>query len=142
MSDRDAHIRVKLAEMIARTGADMAVLSRDVLGKNHAYIQQYLGKKQSPQHLGDEAVRRLAAYFDIQPSEFVPGLEPSKADRGRADAAQPRQPSEIDEDVLINAIIATRAIMRTSQLILDVPDEARLIAETYQELLATRKPQM
>lgn len=61
--------RSRLAELISRHDTNMTVLSRDVLGKNAAYIQQYITRGQ-PRKLDEDARNKLAAFFETSPDVF------------------------------------------------------------------------
>lgn len=61
--------RSRLSELIARHETNMTELSRDVLGKNPAYIQQYIARGQ-PRKLDEDARNKLASFFDTSPDLF------------------------------------------------------------------------
>lgn len=66
--------RTVLERLCAERGEDFASLSR-LLGKNSAYIQQYL-RRGTPKRLREEERRTLAAYFNIPESMLgAPGEE-------------------------------------------------------------------
>ena len=60
--------RAALERLIREHGADYAGLSR-MLGRNAAYIQQYL-KRGSPRRLGEEERRTLARFFGVDEREL------------------------------------------------------------------------
>ena len=60
--------RRRLLELIASHDTDLATVSR-AIGRNHAYLQQYL-KRGTPRSLPEEARERLAAHFGARPDEF------------------------------------------------------------------------
>ena len=66
--------RTVLERLCAERGEDFASLSR-LLGKNSAYIQQYL-RRGTPKRLREEERRTLAAYFNVPESMLgAPGEE-------------------------------------------------------------------
>ena len=60
--------RKALERLCAERGEDFAGLSR-FLGKNPAYIQQYI-RRGTPRRLGEEERRKLARYFGVSESLF------------------------------------------------------------------------
>ena len=58
--------REVLERLCAERGVNFATLSR-LIGRNPAYIQQYL-RKGTPKQLGENERRAIAVYFDIQES--------------------------------------------------------------------------
>ena len=60
--------RKALERLCAERGEDFAGLSR-FLGKNPAYIQQYI-RRGTPRRLGEEERRKLARYFGVAESTF------------------------------------------------------------------------
>ena len=60
--------RKALERLCAERGEDFAGLSR-FLGKNPAYIQQYL-RRGTPRRLGEDERRKLARYFGVPESQF------------------------------------------------------------------------
>ena len=69
--------RKVLERLCAERGEDFAGLSR-LLGKNSAYIQQYI-RRGTPKRLGEEERARLARYFGVAESLFG-GPERAAAD--------------------------------------------------------------
>ena len=61
-------IRTSLRRLIEQHGVDMATVSR-AIGKNHAYIQQYLTRG-IPAELPDKTAMALARYFSIEVEVF------------------------------------------------------------------------
>ncbi len=66
--------RKALERLCAERGEDFAGLSR-FLGKNPAYIQQFL-RRGTPKRLGEEERRKLARYFGVSQSLFGGPAEP------------------------------------------------------------------
>ncbi|RMF15735.1 MAG: hypothetical protein D6757_04020 [Alphaproteobacteria bacterium] len=67
----DEEVRRRLDGLIrARPGASYAAASR-LLGRNHAYIQQYIRRGQ-PRRLSLEDTRRLAQWLDVPVSQLLP----------------------------------------------------------------------
>ena len=60
--------RKALERLCAERGEDFAGLSR-FLGKNPAYIQQYI-RRGTPRRLGEDERRKLARYFGVAESTF------------------------------------------------------------------------
>ena len=60
--------RKALERLCAERGEDFAGLSR-FLGKNPAYIQQYI-RRGTPRRLGEDERRKLARYFGVPESTF------------------------------------------------------------------------
>jgi len=60
--------RTLLERLCVERGEDFSSLSR-LLGKNSAYIQQYL-RRGTPRRLGEQERRTLARYFDMPESSF------------------------------------------------------------------------
>ena len=56
--------RANLEELIRKNGHDFAAISK-MLGKNPAYIQQYI-RRGSPRKLGEEDRRRLAEFYGVE----------------------------------------------------------------------------
>jgi len=56
--------RANLEELIRKNGNDFAAISK-MIGKNPAYIQQYL-RRGSPKKLDEEVRRRLAEFFGVE----------------------------------------------------------------------------
>lgn len=56
----------------------MAQVSRAV-GRDHAYIQQFIGKKESPRYLPEKERILLTAFFRLKPGELVPDYLGGKA---------------------------------------------------------------
>ena len=71
-----------LEMLCAERGENFAALSR-LLGRNDAYIQQYL-RKGTPRHLPERERRTLARYFQI-PESMLGGLpdDPGRGATGR-----------------------------------------------------------
>lgn len=67
-------VRDRLERLIADKGIEYKYLSEQVLGKNHAYIQQFL-KRGTPNKLGDDVRRKLGHYFKVDPGVFLPSYE-------------------------------------------------------------------
>lgn len=68
--------RILLERLCAERGEDFASLSR-LLGKNSAYIQQYL-RRGTPKRLKENESRTLARYFGLPDSAFgAPEREPA-----------------------------------------------------------------
>ncbi|NBX66583.1 MAG: XRE family transcriptional regulator [Proteobacteria bacterium] len=63
--------RIALRRLIDQRGLDMSTVSR-AIGKNHAYIQQFLNRG-VPSELGYKAAMALAEYFQVTPELF--GIE-------------------------------------------------------------------
>lgn len=61
-------VRIALRRLIDQRGVDMATVSR-AIGKNHAYIQQFLNRG-VPAELGYKAAVALADYFHVGPELF------------------------------------------------------------------------
>lgn len=74
--------RAVLARLIDESREDYAGLSR-LIGKNSAYIQQFL-KKGSPKRLAEADARRLARYFGVAPSELGAGDPEPVEEKGLA----------------------------------------------------------
>ena len=72
--------RKVLERLCAERGEDFAGLSR-FLGKNPAYIQQYI-RRGTPRRLGEEERRKLARYFGVAESLFGGPAEPEPAPAG------------------------------------------------------------
>jgi len=70
-------IRERVQRRIEELGLDYATVSRRI-GRNHAYIQQYL-KRNNPAKLPEEARGRLAEVLAIDESELKPGPALMKA---------------------------------------------------------------
>lgn len=79
--------RKALERLCAERGEDFAGLSR-LLGKNPAYIQQYI-RRGTPRRLKEEERRKLARYFGV--SESLLGA-PQEAERSAGLIAVPRIP--------------------------------------------------
>jgi hypothetical protein len=56
--------RANLEELIRKNGHDFAAISK-MLGKNAAYIQQYI-RRGSPKKLDEEDRRRLAEFYGVE----------------------------------------------------------------------------
>lgn len=88
--------RELLSRLIEKTDVDMKFLSEEVLGKNHAYIQQFL-MKGSPRELSEDARERLANYFGCSPDEFrVRATESVQATPKPLNGRPPITISEVD----------------------------------------------
>jgi len=74
--------RTKLAELIAEHDTDMKHISEKVLGKNHAYIQQYL-ERGSPRNLPEEVRELLGLHFGVDPDVFRAPPNPKLGGRPR-----------------------------------------------------------
>jgi hypothetical protein len=72
--------RKALERLCAERGEDFAGLSR-FLGKNPAYIQQYI-RRGTPRRLGEEERRKLARYFGVAESLFGGPAEADPAAAG------------------------------------------------------------
>ena len=72
--------RKALERLCAERGEDFAGLSR-FLGKNAAYIQQYI-RRGTPRRLGEEERRKLARYFGVPQSTFGGPAEAGTASSG------------------------------------------------------------
>lgn len=84
-----------LEKLMAARGVDMATVSR-AIGKNHAYIQQYLTRG-IPRELPFRTAEALAQYFNTDLSTFgfgpsTPAMAPSNDRMKRADVAQNQHP--------------------------------------------------
>lgn len=66
MEDR---VRKTIRRLIAESGKDMKYVSREVLGRNHAYIQQFLDRH-VPEKLKEDDRRALAKFFNISETEL------------------------------------------------------------------------
>jgi hypothetical protein len=60
--------RTRLREIAAERGVSLARLSR-VIGKNAAYVQQYI-ERGSPKRLPEDDRRHLAIYLDVDEREL------------------------------------------------------------------------
>lgn len=65
------YAREHLEELIQERGLTYATVSLEI-GRNHAYVQQYL-RRQTPRVLPEDVRVALGQYFGISPEEFRPG---------------------------------------------------------------------
>lgn len=72
--------RLVLERLCLERGEDFAGLSR-LLGRNHAYIQQFV-RRGVPKRLGEAERRKLARYFAVPESVLGGPPEPSRTKRG------------------------------------------------------------
>lgn len=140
MAERDTHIRAKLAALIKQTGVEMSHLSKVVLGRNHAYVFQYLNHN-TPRRLGDGDVCKLAEYFGVKPSELSQdaGLDTEEGLGAVSSHGDVEPLGGLDTELLRYAIVATRVNFERGGVSVSIADEAAIIAKTYEELLAARK---
>jgi transcriptional regulator with XRE-family HTH domain len=84
--------RIALRDLIHTHGTDMATLSR-AIGKNHAYIQQYLNRG-IPSELSYKSIIALARFFKCSPNVF--GIDETSLLNASNDTAPPphRHPLE------------------------------------------------
>lgn len=61
--------RNRLLQLLSENDADMSNVSREVLGRNHAYLQQYI-KTGKPRELPEDARDALGLHFNVSPDEF------------------------------------------------------------------------
>lgn len=80
--------RLVLQRLCRERGEDFAGLSR-MLGRNHAYIQQFV-RRGVPKRLGEAERRKLARYFAVPESVFGGPQEPVRGPRGLVSV--PRHP--------------------------------------------------
>jgi transcriptional regulator with XRE-family HTH domain len=80
ISAREAKARARLQAVARAKGSSLAELSR-LLGRNPAYLQQYVARG-SPRHLDEPDLRRIAEFLDIEVAEI--------ASRGAADGSGDR----------------------------------------------------
>ncbi|MEO9599579.1 S24 family peptidase [Parasphingorhabdus sp.] len=76
--------RANLEELIRKNGHDFAAISK-MLGKNPAYIQQYI-RRGSPRKLDEEDRRRLAEFYGVE--EDVLGAPARRTARGSSKSLQ------------------------------------------------------
>ncbi|MEH6756908.1 MAG: S24 family peptidase [Parasphingorhabdus sp.] len=75
--------RANLAQLIQENRDDFSALSR-MLGKNPAYIQQYI-KRGTPKKLDEEDRRKLAEFYAVD-EQILGAAVPAKTPRARMDA--------------------------------------------------------
>lgn len=114
--------RKALERLCAERGEDFAGLSR-MLGKNPAYIQQYI-RRGTPKRLGEHERRKLASYFGVPESTFggpaentarPPGLVPvtrvlvrASAGPGALPGAEQAQPYFAFDERWLKALTGSR----------------------------------
>jgi phage repressor protein C with HTH and peptisase S24 domain len=91
-------VRALIASELERRDMDMATLSREI-GRNHAYIQQYL-ERGVPKELTERTRARIAATLGIEESRL---LSSQVAKRSGSPLAQPSQIRTVGE---YNALVA------------------------------------
>lgn len=67
--DSDGANRARLQDIARAKGSSLAELSR-LLGRNPAYLQQYVARG-SPRHLDEPDLRRIAEFLGIAPAEIA-----------------------------------------------------------------------
>lgn len=85
-------VRQKLKEALDAKGITMAAASRRI-GRNHAYIQQFL-ERETPQRLPEDARKRLAALTDLSETDL--GANSTGYTRAAPSSARTQSLPEID----------------------------------------------
>jgi hypothetical protein len=138
MNDGD-EIRELVRQRIQALGLEKKALSRE-LGRNHAYIHQYLNKR-SPVFIGEQERPLLAMRLGIPEDALKPPPRGSAGPKPRA-PARPKALRSGDADaVLIEGLIAAMLqINRTLKLNWPPERMARVIAVGYQAGMEKDEP--
>ena len=113
-SDIDDLVRRRIERLISESPDDDYASISSLLGKNHAYIQQYI-KRRTPQNLREEDRRLIAEHFNVPPDTLYVGPR-SSVSRPETGQNSPGGWAQSSDDIIRLPVLSNPVADRTGLL--------------------------